>query len=497
MDLNIFGFHLLGNERTALWTTPSDDEPPFLFPSGFHWGSAVAAQHVEHNQPSDWTAFEQRVARENLSRGKPGTAEPGHIRNWTAWPEDIRTKKTDFDRQYASDFALLREMGHNSFRFSFDWARIFPEPSNTPDAAGIEFYHAVLKSMQENGLTPFGTLFHFATPQWFWEVKDGKRGWERSDAMEHWGRFVGVIAREFGGQVQDWCTLNEPFVYLFNGYIEGIFPPLERRSGLPEIIEPMVALLKAHALAYDILHEDARRRGQQTMVGITKHTRAFEPLHNWSLPDRHLAALTEATFLWAFLDAIHTGILNIPAIFFSRHVPGLRGKQDYVGINYYGRFYVQFNLLNPASPTIHMHDPGDRSEVKSDLEWAIYPHGFYHVLTEAARRYRKPIFVLENGIADGEANDRRRQQFLVTHLYEMWLAMRRGDADIRGYMHWSTMDNFEWAEGFEPKFGLIEIDYRNDFARKPRPSAALYSQIISGNGISAENWNRYRHKELR
>lgn len=491
LDLNLFGINLLGKDRSSLWTSGFDDAGPWTFPEGFYWGTAVAAQHVEHNQPSDWTDFELRAARDGLVSGRPGQVVPGHIRNWSAWPAEIRTKKTDFDRRFPEDLAMAAEMGHNSFRFSFDWARLFPTPSLQPDQAGIDFYREMLAQMHKHGLTPFGTLFHFASPQWFWEPLDGKRGWERSDALEHFGRFVEVVAREFGQDVVNWCTLNEPMVYLVNGYIEGLFPPLERRGGIAAVLPVMIRLLEAHGLAYRILHEDARSRRIETSVGITKHTRAFEPLTNWSLLDRHLAAVTEEIFLWSFLDAINTGSVGLPLALTPLRVPGLKGTQDYVGINYYGRFYVQFDILNPITPKIHFSDPALKDEPTSDLGWAIYPHGFYNILCEAHRRYGKPIFVLENGIADGEKNDRRRQTFLVTHIREIWNAIRHAGADIRGYMHWSTMDNFEWAEGFEPRFGLVEVDYHNDFKRIPRPSAELYSAVIRQNGITASMWEQH------
>jgi beta-glucosidase len=250
--------------------------------------------------------------------------------------------------------------------------------------------------------------------------------------------------------------------------------------------------LKAHALTYRLVHEHGDANNQQHMVGIAKHTRAFEPMRNWAPLDRLSAASIDQAFIWDFLDAIDTGVLKITNTDYQAFIPGLMGSQDYIGINYYGRYYVESDIFDPTNPQIHFNDPADATEMLSDLHWAIYPHGFYTVLTETHRRYGLPIFVLENGMADGQMNDDRRQRFLVTHLREIWNAINYGGADIRGHMHWSFIDNFEWAEGFTARFGLVNIDYENNFKRTPRASAEIYTEIIKNQGISQELWRRFR-----
>ncbi len=468
---------------------------PLVFPDDFFWGVAVAAQHVEHQQPSDWTAFERRVVREGLTGtgDRPGQARPGHIHNLDKVSPEVRFKKVDFDNRFEKDFEALAEMGLNSYRLSLSWARLFPEADmRQPDPKGIAFYSNVIDKAIANGLNPHISLFHFSSPEWFWTEQNGKKGWERPDALEHWERYVSAVAGAFGGKVTSWCTLNEPMVYVLCGYMEGIFPPLERRQEPVEIAPVVAVLLEAHALAYQILHSAAADRGAEAQVGLTQHTRAFEPLRNWHLFDRMAARFVRSAFIWDVFDAIENGKYSMTNTEFSREIPNLAGSQDYIGINYYGRFYVQLDIDAVSDgPIIHTQDQKDPNEVVSDLGWALYPVGFANILEEAWIRYQKPIQILENGIADASEPDNLRQTFLVSHLREVWYAMNILDVDIDGYFHWSHLDNFEWAEGFGPRFGLFSVDYQNDFKREARPSVKVYSQIVDS-GISNILWDKHR-----
>jgi beta-glucosidase len=486
---------LIGETRGKQTASQIQADYPLSFPSEFSWGVAVAAQHVEHQQPSDWTAFERRVIREGKTDtgDQPGQAKPGHIRDLDTVSAEVRQKKVDFDNRYESDFQELAKLGLNSYRFSLSWARLFPRAEmKAPDPEGIAFYQDVIAAAKANGLAPHVSLFHFSTPEWFWEERDGKRGWERPDALEHWNRYVSAVSKFLGPEINHWCTLNEPMVYALWGYIEGVFPPLEQRAG-PIDVAPVVAqLLRAHADAYQILHADADARGQAIAVGLTQHTRAFEPWRNWHPLDRLSAGFVQQAFIWDVFDAIESGTYAMANTDFTADIEGLAGTQDYVGINYYGRFYVQMDIdAMAAGPVTHTHDPSDPDELTSDLGWALYPIGFSTVLNEAWQRYGKPIQILENGIADAGANDTLRQTFLVSHLREVWYAMNVLGIDIDGYFHWSHLDNFEWAEGFNPRFGLFAVDYENAFTRTARPSAAVYADII-GSGINEAMWQRTR-----
>lgn len=484
-----------GARRIDRRLSPLDAAPPYRFPQNFLFGTATAAQQIEHAQDTDWTAFERAAAAAGRagSRG-PGQAEPGHIRAFTRYPEEVRRRKTNHDEVFGQDLAMAASMGHNAYRFSISWARLFPRADMTaPDPAGLAYYRALLAAMKRHNLQPFATLFHFDTPAWLWQgpaaPQADRRGFERPDALAHFERYVKAVAEHLGGEISLYCTLNEPMVYVYNGFLEGIFPPHERR-GDPARVAPLVAqLLRAHAIAYRLLKEDARRRGKEIQVGYTQHTRAFQPYRDWAPLDRVTAAMVAQAFMWDLPDAVQRGALHVTGTSYKEEIPGLRGAQDYVGINYYGRFYIKSDLLHPTRFAVLPHDPARPDEPRNDLGWAIYPRGFGEVLREAAARYRLPLYVLENGTADGKDDDQARQEFLVQHLRELWIAMR-GGVDVRGYFHWSLIDNFEWAEGFEARFGLVKVDYLDGYRRTPRPSAALYGEIIR-EGITEATARRY------
>jgi len=482
MTIPWFGARRLRGTRSS-----SKLAPPYLFPSGFLWGTATAAYQIENTQDDDWAAFERdALTHQRVEQLGPGQAKPGHINRLSDYSEEVRLKKTDFDARIESDLAMAAAMKHNSYRFSISWSRLFPRTDMTePDPAGIAYYQRIFDALDRNKLKPAVTLFHFVSPTWFWQEQGGKRGWERGDALQHFERFVAAVVQHFGGRADLWCTLNEPMVYAYAGYLDGTFPPLERRSGPPALVPVLSQLLRAHALAYRLLKEDAARRGRPIQVGIAQHVRAFQPLRNYHPLDRVTAQLIEQAFVWDFLDALQSGVLRSNILKVDLPIAGLAGSQDFVGLNYYGRFYVKSDLLRPTKFEVLMHDPANLDEDRpNELGWASYPQGLLLALTKAHERYHLPIYVLENGTADAKDRDSDRQRLLIEHLRELYLAQKHG-VDVRGYFHWSLLDNFEWAEGFTARFGLTKVDYQNHFARTPRPSAALYTRIIEANGLDA------------
>jgi beta-glucosidase len=274
-------------------------------------------------------------------------------------------------------------------------------------------------------------------------------------------------------------------VYLYSGYIDGIYPPLEQRADAAAAAEVYATLLRAHALAYRTLHRVAAERGAPVSVGITQATQAFAPLRNWHPADRLIAGLVEQAWNWDFPDAIRSGRMRIAASGVARDIEGLAGSQDYVGINYYTRIYVRGDLAHPTRPQLLYRDPARLDEPVNDMGWTVYPRGLYEVLTRAARRYALPLYILENGTADRADDDVGREQYLAAHVREAWLAIHGGGADVRSYVHWSLLDNFEWVDGFDARFGLIAVDYEHDFRRTPRRSARLYGAIATANTLPA------------
>jgi len=481
------GLYLATPGRDSLTATPAATVGALRFPPGFYWGAAISGHQAESQQPSDWTAFEEDVMRERrFASGEAyGTTVPGHIRDFGRWSETVRRDKAGFETHYAEDLAAAAGMGLNAVRISIEWARLFPRAGMTePAPEGIAYYQRVLAEMKARRLTPFVTLFHYVAPRWFFEPDArGRRGWERADALEHWGRFVAAVAEHFVPDVEQWCTLNEPMVYLYSGYIDGVYPPLEHRADAAAAADVYAALLAAHALAYRTLHRVADERHARANVGVTQAAQAFAPLRNWHPADRAIAALVTQAWNWDFLDAIRTGRLRIAASDVDRAIPGLAGTQDYVGINYYTRVYIRGDLAHPTAPAVLYRDPAHPEEPVNDMGWTIYPHGLYTVLTEAAGRYGKPLFILENGTADRALDDVVRQRYLAAHVREAWLAIHQGGADVRAYVQWSLIDNFEWVDGFGPRLGLIAVDYEHDFARTPRASVALYGEIARSNSL--------------
>lgn len=487
-----------GKGRSDRVASEFSEPAPWTMPSGFLWGAATADHQIEWSQDDSWTLLEKDVlANKRFEQLSPGNAKPGHIAKLGDWPAEVVQKKANFDELMESDLDLAVSMHLNAFRFSFSWARLFPrEDMAEPDPAGVAFYRRLLDATKARKLTPSATLFHFAIPAWLAREKDGKKGWERADAVAHFERFAKAAAKEFGGDVGHWCTLNEPMVYLYLGYLQGVHPPNEQRKEPAEIAPVALQLLRSHVVAYRAIKDDAKARGKQTLVGMTHHVRAFEPLRGAAPLDRITARIVEQAFVWDFPDAVASGTLELTtggtstADGPSGHrttIDGLAGTQDYLGLNYYGRYYVKSDLFHPAAFQVMAHDPDAKEEV-NDLGWAIYPKGFSEALVEGWKRYKLPVYVLENGTADAKDDDVARQAFLISHARELWHAVHDGGADVRGYFHWALTDNFEWAEGFEGRFGLVKVDYRDGFRRIPRPSAATYGRIAEANGVDAVTW---------
>ena len=463
-----------------------------LFPSNFLWGTSTAAEQMEETPNSDWGKFIQDAySNKRFESAGKGLAKPGHIHNLGNYTKEQILKKTNHNVLYNEDFKMAKDMKHNAYRFSIAWDRIFPRAGmKEPDKEAILYYKNLIVSMKANNLYPLLTLFHFSSPAWFWEEKDGKIGWERDDALEHYEKFLRVVVENFAPEVDHWCTLNEPMVFILGGYMQGVFPPLLERKEITDVIPVMSKLLKVHALSKKVIQESDIKLGKKSVVGFTMHTRAFEPYRNYAPLDRIIAATVEQAFIWDFIDATQTGVLKVTNTDYSEEIPGLKGSLDYLGINYYGRYYIKSNIFSPTKFDTLFSDPASKPEIVNDLDWEAYPLGFSYILSKSYEKYKLPIYILESGTADGAEYDVKRQANLVTHLAEIWNLNQTKKADIRGYIHWSLIDNFEWAEGFEAKFGLVKVDYHNNYKRIPRPSAKLYTEIIE-KGISKQMLETY------
>lgn len=442
--------------RVALLLCAAMEAVHVRFPAGFLWGAATSAHQVEgDNRLNDWWRFEQQ----------PGVIADGA----TSGPACRHWELFD------SDFALAQADGHNAHRLSLEWSRIEPEHGRI-DAAAVAHYHAVLASLRRRGLTPIVTLHHFTNPLW---IADGG-GWEARATIDRFCDHVRFCAREFGGEVDWWCTVNEPEVCAFRGWSEGLWPPGKRDDGMA--LEVIANFLEAHGRAYRILHEedrtDADGDGRAARVGFAKHLVSLSG-DRWWLPfDALRAYFEDRVFNEAVMRAPVTGTidLNIPGTrSITRHVPELENSLDYFGLNYYTHWRVRGTDMVPH---VARHD-----RLLTDLGWEIHPHGLERAVKRAAG-FGAPVLVTEHGFAD--ANDSLRPHALVKSLVHLGEALALGTR-VLGYLHWSLLDNFEWSDGYRGRFGL----YRVDFADPARPrarthSAELYARIAKENAVTPE-----------
>ncbi len=410
------------------------------WPAGFLWGTATSAHQVEGGTLNDWTRFEEQPGR--IARGERSG------RAVEAW------------NRFRGDLELLQALGANAARFSIEWSRLEPSEGTWDEAAWTRYTEWV-GWMREAGLEPMVTLLHFTLPLWLAD----RGGVTAADFPERFARFAGEAARRLGGAVDLWCTINEPNIQMHHGYIEGLWPPA--LCSLELAVQAFAGMLRAHALAARALHEgDPGAR-----VGLVIHLIEFQPASRWLLPDWIAASGAARAFNWAFADGLRSGRLRFRAPGFpslDEPCPGLAGSADFLGLNYYRRNLVRLDPREPGMVSVR-DGPGP----KNDLGWEIYPEGLLHLLREAARRCRLPIYVTENGIPD--AGGRMRGDYIRAHAWALSRALAEG-IDLRGYFHWSLLDNFEWADGFAPRFGLYRVDYET-MERRPAGGSETFTEL--------------------
>ncbi len=442
-------------------TTSSNDQ--LSFPKGFLWGTATSSHQVEgNNTNNDWWAFEQ---------------QPGAI-----WHGDRSGLACDWWRNAERDFDLMAGMGHNAHRLSVEWSRIEPE-KGTLDPAAIVRYREMLTGLRKRGIEPMVTLFHFTTPLWL--AREG--GWSNPAVVGHFRRFVRHTVDQLGDLVTLWCPINEPAIYATLGYLFREHAPGVKSWRL--CFRVLSHLLQAHAAAYRMIHE----LDGSAQVGLAKATQIFDALEPSDWASVRLARLFDYLFNGLALRAVDDGRLRFPlGLGIRRHAP-LVDSLDFLGVNYYSRHRVSLRQRGRGRLSVLRRTPG--AEVSDSGRQGpyseVYPVGLYRVLKRVAA-LGKPIYVTENGLPD--ADDDQRPRFLLSHLSQMHRAMAEG-VDVRGYYHWTLVDNFEWAEGWALRFGIVALDVETQ-ARTPRPSASLYTEIIRANAITREMVEPYAPDSL-
>jgi beta-glucosidase len=424
-------------------------EGTYLFPNGFLWGTATAAHQVEgNNENNNWFAWENEPDR--IFEGQ----RAGNACDWWngRWKEDLRHAAED---------------GQNSHRLSIEWSRIEPTP-DTWDENAIDYYREMLSGMHELGLEPMVTLHHFTDPLWIYE----QGGWENDETPILFAKFVRKVVPALKDLVDLWVTINEPAVYSNGGYLEGSFPPGKKDMAATYAV--MLNMLKGHAAAYQIIHE----MQAHAKVGYAKNYRGLEPSRPWFPPDNWVTNFISRSFNDAFSNAILTGVFKFA--FKKDRIHLAVGTQDFIGLNYYSMDKVAFKLSAYKEVFHRRYYPNDALISETGFI-ANIPYGMYTAL-KWAHQFDLPIYVTENGVEDSK--DSMRPAYLIEHLHQIWRAAN-ANWQVKGYYHWSQIDNFEWERGWSQRFGLWGLDLETQ-ERIRRPSVDLYAAICKQNGISSE-----------
>jgi beta-glucosidase len=428
-------------------------EARFSFPPDFLWGTATSSHQVEgHNTNNNWYLWEKG----------------GHIIDGT-----ISGIACDWwGGRWREDFDRASETGQNAHRFSIEWSRIQPAIDRWDEDA-LDHYRQMVRGAKERGLTPMITLHHFTDPIWLAEMG----GWVNEEVSRYFQEYVRRVVDGLGDYVSLWCTINEPNVLAISSYLLGDFPP--GKKSFPALYKAVLNQAKAHAWAYHTIHEAQ----PHARVGLAHNYRGFTPAKDWSPFDRWAAKTISGFFNDMVPNVMKTGVLRFLGI--RKSLPGAKGTQDFLGINYYTRELVAFSPLKPGLLfTGTFFDPG--AELSPNGFIANEPQAFFHALKWAVS-YGFPVYITENGVEDPE--DTFRPKYLIQHIHQMWRGVNF-NWPIQGYFHWSLTDNFEWERGWSQRFGLWSLDPETQ-ARQKRLSAELYEAICKESALSSDMVSTY------
>lgn len=426
----------------------------YHFPKGFLWGTATASHQVEgSNANNNWSAWEVEEGR--IRQGhKAGLACDWWGGRW----------KEDFDR--------AAETGQNAHRLSIEWSRVQPRP-DIWDEEAIDYYRQMLRGLRQRGMTAMVTLHHFTDPLWLTEMG----GWENDQTPAFFEKYVIKIVEALKEYTNLWVTINEPNVYAVMGYFYEYFPP--GKSDLKTCYLVLKNMLRGHAAAYHAIHT----LQPDASVGIALNYQSFKPAHAWMPVEGWLARFLHNNFNSSFPSTLRNGKFKFA--FKTELIPEAKNTQDYFGLNYYTRSNVALDLTNKKEHFLKLAFPKD-ARISETGHMANVPDGFFEAI-RYARSFGLPIFITENGIEDH--NDDLRPDYLVSHIHQVWRAVN-ANWPVKGYFHWSLVDNFEWERGWTQRFGLWGLDTETQ-ARIRRTSADIYEAICRENGISSVMVQQY------
>ena len=419
-----------------------------VFPKGFMWGASTASHQVEGNTYNQWTVWELQHARELSETAHERLSWiPGweRHRNQAETPENyLSGYGVKHYEQYKTDFDTVEKLNMNSFRFGIEWSRIEPE-NGVWNAEAIKHYTDYINDLVSRGIEPVLNLWHWTMPTWFTDMG----GFEKKENIVFFDRFVTKMCSELPMQKISYIiTLNEPNVYASFGYGTGEWPP--NKKNWFSFLRVYYNLTIAHKRSYRII----KKRYPRMKIGVAQQLANIQAKRPQNILDNFAVRWMRYFWNWWFLNRIIK-------------------YQDYVGFNYYFTDYYRFGSLremvkgkffyrdNPSFPT-------------NDLGWYMEPEGLHALIVRVWAHYKKPILITENGLAD--AGDEHRQWWIEETIIAMERAISEG-VELKGYFHWSLLDNFEWAYGWWPQFGLIRVD-RKTMKRHIRPSAKYYAEQI-------------------
>jgi beta-glucosidase len=414
--------------------------PPSRFPFPDRprlWGVAVSHYQVEGGDTCDWTAWEKA----GRTRGEPCGEAVG------SW------------ERYEDDALLAKLAGANAFRFSISWSRVEPQRGEF-DETVLARYRRFVDRLVELELEPVVTLFHYTHPIWFHETTP----WTSTRSVLQFGIFAARAAEALGDAVRFWVILNEPLVFLLAGYLDGQIPPgITDARSLSRVFDHLLA---AHCFAA----AQIRDRNERAAFGVAHNMMGFDALRGWNPLDRMLVKTAHSMYNRKAFTTGRWQFLLPPGITIRGRRDELPVWLDAFGINFYSRLHLR---CPGTTRFIGDYDYHDRTGLGlTDNGWEIAPHILGLMIDEAAQT-GIPLVITENGLADAE--DRIRPHFLRSHAEEIRKAEGRG-IPIHGYFHWSLLDNYEWLDGYEPKFGLYAVD-RTTMQRTPRHSAAVFREL--------------------
>ncbi|OQY26655.1 MAG: beta-glucosidase, partial [Anaerolineaceae bacterium 4572_5.2] len=410
---------------------------------------------------------------------------PGKTRNG-----DTGDTACDAYHRYPEDIALMQQLGLRAYRFSISWPRVLPTGAGAVNQVGLDYYSRLVDALLEAGITPFATLFHWDLPQ---SLEDKFGGFRHRDCAAYFADYAETVVKRLGDRVQHWITFNEPWVHAMLGYGLGIHAPGKRNPWA-------VARVSHHQLlAHGMAVERLRALSPGAQVGITLSMSPIHPRTD-SEKDRQAARLTHQFTAGFFLDGLFKGRYPEPLwgkmrLFRPKIESGDMAKIarpiDFLGINNYSRDVVHYDWRVPFLKAKSQFSGVPEREFEKDgaqytaMGWEVYPPGIYELLMMMKNEYNNPpVYITENGAAfsdtveNGRVHDTLRQTFFEQYLAQVSRAAAEG-ANVKGYFAWSLLDNFEWAEGYSKRFGIIYVDYASQ-KRIIKDSGLWYARRANG-----------------